>query len=79
MRMQGFMPRKIRKKDTQKWWDERLKRLGLGVSAGRNRKLSYVGTSNDLEIMAQYQKRDSKVRPEGHGHMPGDGHTKDQA
>lgn len=71
------MPRK-NKKGTQKWWDQRLKRIGLGMSAGRNRKLSYVGTSHDLEITAQYQGKSGKVRPEGYGHMPGDGHGEGQ-
>lgn len=45
------MPRKP-KKQTQKYWEERLKRDGLSIEAGRNRKLVYAGDATNLEFIA---------------------------
>lgn len=49
--LKGLMPRK-NKKDTQKWWEQKLRALGLSMEKGRNRKLTYVGTGTDLEFVA---------------------------
>ena len=66
------MPRKYKNKkdlrtideNSQEYWDEILRREGLGVDRGRNTdKLAYVGGSNALEIIQEEKKRSGRSGP----------------
>lgn len=35
--------------ESKEYWDELLRREGLTMEAGRNKRLTYVGNSKDLE------------------------------
>lgn len=37
--------------DSAAYWDEKLRRMGLSMEEGRNRKLSYVGSPTDLDYV----------------------------
>jgi hypothetical protein len=57
-----------RKKDTQEYWDKRLKSLDLPEGRGLTSKLSYVGCSSELETLAGLvDTRRGRVAPKGHG------------
>jgi hypothetical protein len=57
-----------RKKDTQEYWDNRLKDMALSDKHGTTSKVSYVGDSSDLEFIAgaEYTRQGRPVQ-KGHG------------
>lgn len=70
--------RKKAKKLTQKYWEDRLRRLGLSMDAGRKHSdgvntLIYVGGAMEVDALNEQLvgRRSGRVRPEGHG--PDDG------
>ena len=47
--------------DSPEYWEALLKEKGLSDKKGTSSKLSYVGTSNELEIIAKYEGKKNSL------------------
>lgn len=59
--------------NSQEYWDEILRREGLSMSRGNDRRLCHVGDTRDLEkiqeakVVDQLSGGGRRVHPKGHG------------
>lgn len=51
-----------RKKDTQAYWDELLRRAGLSMERGRSKRVSYVGGTKILDELHGAQSAGTRSR-----------------
>lgn len=55
--------------ESPEYWNRLLAEEGLTMEQGNNPKLVYVGSSDDLSVVEEYQSGDrtGRVRPKGFG------------